>query len=120
MTGAAAARGHRLFECRVPGARVGDTTGERIADRPEAVAAGAEAERVDRLEFGSPKSGHSGVIGAVGTAGLWFVLWFGLEATGGVPAKVGEDRIGVAFPGARGGAGAGVRQPAVVGGSGHS
>lgn len=115
VTCPAAARGHGLFKGRVSGAGVGHTAGERIADRPEAVAACAEPERVDRLEFEPPEGGHFRVIGAVGTAGLGV----GLGAVGGVTPEVGEDRIGIAFPGARGGAGAGARQPAVVGGSGH-
>ena len=94
VTGPAAAGGHCLFEGGVSGAGVGHTAGERIADRPEAVAACAEPERVDRLEFEPPEGGHFRAIGAVGTAGLGV----GLGAAGRVTPEVGEDRIGVAFP----------------------
>lgn len=96
VAGPAAARGHRLLERGVSGAEVCDATSEGIADRPESVAAGTEAERVDRLEFEAAKDRHLRVVRAVGTGGL------GIEPglLRGVTPKVGEDRFRVALPGA--------------------
>lgn len=115
MARAAAARCHHLFEGGVTGTGVGDATGEGVANRPEAVAAGAKAQGVDRLEFEAPEDRHLRVVSTVGAARLGR-RW---RPFGGLAAQVGEDLVGTAFPCAGCGAGTGSGQPAVVG-STHS
>jgi len=115
VAGPAAQRGRHLLERRVHEPWIGNTARERIAHGPEAVAAGAEAERVDGLEFVTAQDGHFGVIGAVRAAGLAG----NRRAFGDLAAEAGEDIAGIAFPCAAGCTRPGGRDPLIVG-DGHS
>ncbi len=110
VTGAATARGHRLFECRVAGAGIGHAAGERIANGPEPVATLAEAERIDGLEFVAAEDRHFGVVRTVRAGGLRGCR----RACGDLAAKVGEDRLGVAFPVSPGSPGPGLSKPLII------
>lgn len=115
VTGAATARGHRLFERRVASSGVSDAAGEGIAHGPESVATLAEAKRVNSLEFVTAENRHRGMVRAKWTAGLRRFR----RTFGNLAAKVGEDGVGVSLPVSPCGTGPCLSKPLIIG-TGHN